>query len=66
MGCILADLLQMNMQLFPFYNLRKGLFPGSSWFPLTLNPETKGCIAGGNISPRDQMSIIIKILGTPS
>ena len=64
-GCIFAELLQMGSNNPESFINRRPLFPGASCFPLSPNTQTRNTIANLPSSPRDQMNIILQILGTP-
>lgn len=59
-GCIFAELLAMFKGNSVYFTDRKPLFPGTSCYPLS---------PGGERDPRnqeqDQLSVILKVLGTP-
>ncbi len=65
-GCIFGELLQLDKANVPDYKQRKPLFTGSSCFPLSPPAAPSLVVAEMPISPRDQLSAIINIKGTPS
>ena len=68
LGCILAELLQMQKESLP-HTERVPLFPGKSCYPLSggtsLTNQTSKEVHGDNDDRLDQLSVIIDIIGTP-
>jgi len=64
-GCVFAELLQMNVADQSNKNFRGPIFPGTSCFPLSPNTKTTRRIANLPSSPRDQMNVILRVLGKP-
>lgn len=56
----------MRKNIVPNYLLRKPLFPGSSCFPISPSPTTNKKIIGLPSSPRDQLNLILKLVGKPT
>ena len=65
-GCVFAELLQMFKENEPNFRNRKALFTGNSCFPLSPTHKPILRIAGFPVSPRDQLSTILDIKGTPA
>lgn len=59
-GCIFAELLQMQRENCPDPSRRGPLFPGDSSFPLSIKDQFDYA------SRTDQMQVIFEIIGTPS
>lgn len=65
LGCILAELLEMQKDSFPDPEQRVPLFPGNSCYPLSCddlyveNPENSG-------RHMDQLAVIFEVIGSPS
>jgi mitogen-activated protein kinase 1/3 len=68
LGCILAELLQMQKESLP-HTERVPLFPGKSCYPLSgstsLTNQTSKEAPADNEDRLDQLSVIIDIIGTP-
>eukprot|EP00744_Colponema_vietnamica_P004097 GILI01006171.1.p1 GENE.GILI01006171.1~~GILI01006171.1.p1 ORF type:complete len:646 (-),score=111.79 GILI01006171.1:224-2161(-) len=58
-GCILAELLSMEEKSCPLFYDRKPLFPGKSCAFLSPHPSIPD-------DSRDQLNVILEVLGTPS
>lgn len=59
-GCIMAELLSMQVESVPHYRDRRPLFPGRSCFPLSADEPDSFSDA------RDQLNLIFDVIGTPS
>ena len=64
-GCIFCELLMMIKDNQPNPQKRKALFPGASCFPLTPDESTTNIIGGLPSAPKDQMNLIIDVVGNP-
>jgi mitogen-activated protein kinase 1/3 len=65
MGCIYAELLGMIKDYAPTQYDRGPLFPGTSCFPLSPDQTTTTKINGFPVTKKDQLNMILEILGTP-
>lgn len=65
-GCILAELLQKTQEHMGDSNCSKDqpLFPGKSCFPLSPDKHSKR--KGSGFTEKDQINVIMSVLGTPS
>eukprot|EP00830_Metopus_es_P001898 TRINITY_DN11671_c0_g1_i1.p1 TRINITY_DN11671_c0_g1~~TRINITY_DN11671_c0_g1_i1.p1 ORF type:complete len:342 (+),score=68.93 TRINITY_DN11671_c0_g1_i1:267-1292(+) len=64
-GCIFAELLQLDKENTYDLKGRQPVFPGTSCFPLSPSKRPSLMLAGMPISPRDQLSVILSVKGTP-
>lgn len=65
-GCVFAELLGMMKEHAPTFVDRKPLFPGKSCFPLSPAKQATEQRLGFPHSSADQLSVIFKVIGTPS
>jgi mitogen-activated protein kinase 1/3 len=59
-GCVLAELLQMQKENGYDWRARRALFPGKTCFPLSVETPTDCYLQS------DQLQVIISVLGTPT